>query len=173
MKADRLILFIGISAMAVTAGCSARPKVEDGQYWQRVHASESVYINGPKAQHLLNRDISRCVTDLRELEKLGQLRDAIPTDTKGQIITPDEMKIRSIDTPEREGYIYAEHKNYHNFEDCMAYAGWERVKTLTYAATERAEQNYYANHVDYKDGKKPDVTNQGQKASLENDDFND
>lgn len=173
MKANRIVLFLGISALATTAGCeTGKPKVDNAQYWQRSAASETVYINGPKAQQLLNRDISRCVTELRELERLGQIKDAIPTNHRGRILNPDEMELNRVDTPERDGYLFAEHKNYQDFESCMRHAGWERTRTITYAATERAESNFFANHVRFKDGM-PDLTERGEKSTIDNKEYND
>lgn len=174
MKTGRIVLLIGISTLAVTAGCSSKPKIDDAQHWQRANVSEAAYINGPKAQQLLNRDIARCVTELRELEQLGQLKNAIPTNTRGRILNPDEKELRSVDSPEREGYLFAEHKNYHNFEGCMDHAGWERARTLTYAAIERAKTNYYSNHVDFKNGGSgvnEDVY--GERASVPSAGYND
>ena len=173
MKTNRIILFIGISALAVTAGCSStKPKVDNGQYWQRTNASESIYINGPKAVQLLNRDIARCVTELRELERLGQIKDAIPTNSKGRVLNPDEAELKRVDSPEREGYLFAEHKNYHDFESCMDHAGWERTTTVSYEAVERAESNFFANHIKFKDGMDAD-SKRGDDATLDNSDYND
>lgn len=175
MKTGRIVLLIGISTLAVAAGCSSKPKIDDAQYWQRSNASEAAYINGPKAQQLLNRDIARCVTELRELERLGQLRNAIPTNTRGRILNPDEMELKSVDSPEREGYLFAEHKNYNDFESCMTHAGWERAKTLSYTAVERAKRNYYSNHVDFKNGGSDVKQEQtyGAKASVPSAGYND
>jgi len=172
MKTDRIILFLGISTLAITAGCSSnKPKVDDGQYWQRTKATEATYINGPKAQQLLNRDIARCVTELRELERLGQIKDAIPTNSKGRILTPDEMEMKTIDSPERDGYLFAEHKNYSDFESCMTHAGWERTTTVSYQAVDRAKKNFFANHVDFKNGI-PDESGKARKSTLGNKSYN-
>jgi len=171
-KTNRIILFFGISALAVTAGCSStKPKLDNGQYWQRTNATETTYINGPKAQQLLNRDIARCVTELRELERLGQIKDAIPMNSKGRVLNPDEIKMKRIDTPERDGYLFAEHKNYADFEGCMDHAGWERTTTVSYDAAERSKKNFFANHVDFKNGFQSE-DGKGDKATLQTDDYN-
>lgn len=151
MTANRIILFLGISTLAVTAGCAGnKPHVDHGQYWQRLAASETIYINGPKAQQLLNRDIARCVTELRELESLGQIKNAIPTDIKGRVLNPDEQELRRVDTPERDGYLFSEHKNYEDFEGCMREQGWERTQSVSYKTAARAKKNFFANHIDFK-----------------------
>lgn len=174
MKTNRIILFLGISALATTAGCTSKPKIDDAQHWQRTNVSEAAYINGPKAQQLLNRDIARCVTELRELEQLGQIKNAIPTNARGRILNPDEKELKSVDSPERDGYLFAEHKNYQNFEGCMSHSGWERARTLSYEAVERAKKNYFANHIDFKNGgSKPDEGSYGDKASVPSAGYND
>ena len=173
MKANHIVLFLGISALATAAGCTTgKPKVDNAQYWQRANASEAAYIYGPKAQQLLNRDIGRCVTELRELESLGQIKDAIPTNHRGRLLNPDEMEMRSIDSPERDGYLFAEHKNYDDFESCMYHAGWTRTRSISYEATARAEKSFFDNHILFKDGM-PDMTDRGEKSSLEDDGYND
>lgn len=171
MNTNRIILFLGISTLALTAGCSSKPKTEQGQYWQRTNASETIYINGPKAQQLLNRDIARCVTELRELERLGQIKDAIPTNTKGRVLDPDEAKLAKVDSPEREGYLFAEHKNYQDFEGCMDHAGWERTTVVSYEAVDRAEKNFFANHIKFKDGMEAH-SKQGNDKTLDNANYN-
>ena len=173
MKTNRIILFLGISALAVTAGCSSnKPEIDNGQYWQRTNASETTYINGPKAVQLLNRDIARCVTELRELERLGQIKEAIPTNAKGRILDPDEMEMKRVDSLERDGYLFAEHKNYTDFESCMDHAGWERTTVVSYEAVERAEKNFFANHINFKDGM-DEHYKQGDEKTIHNAEYND
>ena len=172
MKTNRIFFFLGISVLAVTVGCETKPKVKQGQYWQRANTSETIYINGPKAQQLLNRDIASCVTELRELERLGQIKDAIPTTKNGRVLNPDEKTMHEVDTPERDGYLFAEHKNYTDFESCMAASGWERTQTITYETAKRSEKNFFANHIDFKNKRDEHVV-KGDDKSLDNDDFND
>jgi len=173
MKTNRIFFFLGISTLAITAGCtSTKPKVDHGQYWQRSSTPETIYINGPKAQQLLNRDIARCVTELRELERLGQIKNAIPTTKNGRVLNPDELELLEIDTPERDGYLFAEHKNYNDFESCMAASGWERTQTVTYATAKRAKKNFFANHIDYNNDGMDEFVEKGNDKSLDNDDFN-
>jgi hypothetical protein len=102
------------------------------QYWQRFSVSESIYMRGPKAQQMLNRDIARCVVELRELERLGVLKNAIPTDPEGRVLDPDENALLDHDYPERDDNLFAEHENYHDFESCMQSKGWERVRQVPF-----------------------------------------
>ncbi len=146
----RLCLLLGLTTLAASTACTPIHKTKKAQYWQRISASESTYLRGPKAQETLNRDIARCVTELRELERLGQIRDAIPANTQGRVLDPDELEMARIDTPERNGALYMEHGEYQDFESCMYSNGWERAVTVPFDGLERADFNYTRNHVDYK-----------------------
>lgn len=137
-----------LSALLALSAC-AGPKIDGGQYWQRSSMSEAIYAQGPKAQQMLNRDISHCVVELRELEGLGSIKDAIPSNSQGKVLDPDEKKLSDWDTPERDGYLLAEHGNYHDFEGCMLDKGWERTKNVPYEVAERARWTWFRTHVDY------------------------
>lgn len=152
--------------LALSACGTGRPQIDNGQYWQRVSASDAIYLQGPKAQQILNRDISRCVTELREMERLGQIKDAIPTDFAGRVLNPDERALYDEDTPERDGSLFTEHGDYQNFEACMLDKGWERVKHVPYKVAARAEEAFFANHVDYKDSDSTQTAYaEGEKSS--------
>ena len=98
---------------------------------------------------MLNRDISRCVVELRELERLGTLKDAIPTDLYGKTLDPNELALRDYDAPERDKHLFAEHSDYADFESCMFDKGWERVEHAPYDVARVGRQNYLRAHVDY------------------------
>lgn len=146
---NKTLLLPGLALLALTACVGDAPHLDNGQYWQRVNMSDAIYAQGPKAQQMLNRDISRCVTELRELERLGTIKNAIPTDFEGRVLDPDEKAMNDWDTPERDQHLLAEHGDYHDFESCMLDKGWERVKHVPYDVAERAEDNYYAANVRY------------------------
>jgi hypothetical protein len=147
---SRNSLFLaGACAIVALAGCASGPDIDHGQYWQRINPSESIYQQGPKAQQMLNKDIGRCVVELRELEDLGSIKDAIPTDARGRVLDPDEKKLADWDTPEHDGALFTEHTNYHDFEGCMKAKGWERIKHVPFDVAEHARQNYFLAHVDY------------------------
>ena len=152
----RLCVLLGVSTLAFVSACTPTPQVKTGQYWQRINASESVYIRGPKAQQILNQDIARCVTELRELERLGQVRNAIPANVVGRVYDPDEIEMARHDTPERDGHLFAEHHYYQDFEGCMYASGWERAITVPFDGLKRAEYNYKANHIDYREKQRMD-----------------
>ncbi len=140
--------FLACSALVALSACST-VKIDDGQYWQRASVSEAIWAEGPKAQQMLNRDISRCVVELQELEGLGAIKDAIPTDRNGKLLEPDERDLSDHDTPERDGALLAEHSDYHDFDGCMLAKGWERVKYVPYEVADASRRTWYKSHVDY------------------------
>lgn len=143
-----------IAGMAlITLGACTHPHtniVDNGQYWQRSSVSDAAYQQGPKAQQMLNNSIADCVTELRELERLGQLRNAIPANPHTRrVLSSDEQALAAYDEPERVKYLLSEHGEYHDFETCMIAKGWERVKHVPYDVAHEARKNYMKNHVDY------------------------
>lgn len=142
-------------AFVLTASLPSFAGVNDeiehkGQYWQRVNASSALYLRGPKAQQILNRAIARCVVELRELERLGSVRDAIPAYVDGIVLDPTEARLAGWDAPERDKELFLEHSNYIDFEGCMIDKGWERVKYLPFDEVEQADENYLKTHTDYR-----------------------
>lgn len=139
------ILILGTACASVTllsacAGLSSKPDMHDAKFWQRNSASSALYMRGPKAQQMLHQDISVCVREISELERLGEIRRAIPTNYNSG--NSAEQKLNRYDTPARDGYLYSEHLDYHDFETCMNVKGWERVEYLPYDDAERARKNY-------------------------------
>ena len=142
------------TAVLALAGCATEYKdpytpqelIHKGQYWQRSSASSAAYIRGPKAQQMLNRDIADCVTELKELQRLGSLKNAFPsgTDQYGNTIdmeTP-EGRLADFDTPERDGALVSEVFDYTDFESCMMHNGWERVEYMPYDRSSASRKNY-------------------------------
>ncbi|MCB1652105.1 MAG: hypothetical protein KDI46_08640 [Alphaproteobacteria bacterium] len=151
-------LVLGVIATFALPACETAKAVGDvgGEFWQRTNASESIYLQGPKAQQILNRDISRCVVELRELERLGAVKNAIPTDLAGHVLREDQLEMADWDSPERDKQLFAEHSDYTDFESCMGEKGWERVEHVPYNISRKGRENYLEAHVDY-----------GQKARTE------
>ena len=141
-----------LSCLTLAAcGTTTNINPHSGQYWQRASVSDAAYQQGPKAQQMLNKDIASCVTELKELENLGQIRQAIPADPHtGKVYSDDEMALMRQDTPTREKFLFAEHGNYHDFESCMLAKGWERVMHVPYHVAHESRKAYLKNHVDYK-----------------------
>lgn len=150
MTSNKFLSFVLTGAALVSlAACSSTPTntkmLERADYWQRTSTSEAIFQRGPKAQQMLNRDIARCVTELREVDRLGFLRTNIPADNKGGV-TPDpttpQGSLAQWETPERDGYLYAEHTDYHDFETCMMSKGWERIDHMPYDIGVKARHEY-------------------------------
>ena len=145
------ILLMGVAASLALAACSSSRDITDeelrnrGHYWQRSSATSALYLRGPKAQQMLHRDLSRCVVEIRELERLGSIRHHMPAETENGTF-PDpassEGQLAGYETPEKEGYLYAEHLDYHDLESCMMSKGWERVEHVPYNVGERARETY-------------------------------
>ncbi|MFP4387293.1 MAG: hypothetical protein ACLFP8_04545 [Alphaproteobacteria bacterium] len=171
-----IMRFFLVFAFALTFSLPSFADVNDdikhkGQYWQRVHSSSALYLRGPKAQQMLNRDIARCVVELRELERLGAIRDAIPEYIDGVVLDDAEARLAGWDTPERDKELFAEHSDYIDFEGCMITKGWERVKFLPFEELQEAHENYLRTHTNYRE----DALNlkHKQKKVSDYDDLND
>ena len=144
----RSFFLLGLTlTFSLPAIAGINDKIEqEGQYWQRVNTSSALYLRGPKAQQMLNRDIARCVVELRELERLGAVKDAIPEYAEGMVLSADEATMAGIDTPERDKELFAEHSDYIDFEGCMLAHGWQRIKYVPYAVADKARDNYKRTH---------------------------
>ncbi len=132
---------------ACTDSVAGRTNLANAQYWQRSNASSAIYLQGPKAQQMLQRDIAHCVTDVRELERLGSVRPAIPGEVhQPNLNVPDprepEGALELEQTPRRDHYLYEEYYNYHDFESCMNNKGWERVQYLPYDRADSSRIQY-------------------------------
>lgn len=160
-----LVKIVVFASFLFLSACAPSQVSEDAHYWQRSHASEAAYMQGPKVQQMLNRDIARCVTELRELERLGVIKDAIPNDTFGDSLDPDKKALEKIDHVQREGYLLAEHRPYRDFESCMHAKGWDRTKYVPYDVVDRAEDHYYADQHDKGMRKKASHSNQTRPAN--------
>ena len=118
-------------------------RLQYAQYWQRINASEAAYIQGPKVQQMLNRDITQCVAELKEMQRIGLIKDALPeADFFGRLEDPDANTIRSLGNVERDGYLLAENRPYRDFESCMHAKGWERTKFVPYDRVDRAQKDF-------------------------------
>ena len=149
MISPKLIILSGMALSTLTIGActySNPIKLENAKYWQRNSASSSLYLRGPKAQQMLHQDISHCTSDIKELQRLGEIRRAIPatynTGNEQENRTASQEELDTWDTPERDGYLYGEHLEYHDFETCMTSKGWERAEYLPYDEAARARQKY-------------------------------
>lgn len=138
-------LLIPILATLALTACGnqvAKKDLNKAQYWQKSSVSDAAYLQGPKVQEMLNRDIANCVATLKELERIGVIRNAIPADNMGRILDRDEEQYMAYDTPDRFGGLNLETGDYHDFEGCMLTKGWERTQFVPYTVSGRARQTY-------------------------------
>lgn len=143
------LVLSGVAALGL-AGCVGSAVTNDqietknAHYWQRAETSSSIWQRGPKAQQMLHRDISRCTTEVRELQRLGAIRANTPADpdASAKVANSSAARLAQWDTPERDGYLYAEHSDYHDFETCMQFSGWERIEYLPHDTATQARENY-------------------------------
>lgn len=150
MVFKNILLLASCVSVCALAACGTTPrqmpKLEDAKFWQRSSASSALYLQGPKAQQMLHQEISVCVREIGELERLGEIRRAVPANyNSGNEIetrSASQKQLDRYDTPERDGYLYAEHLEYHDFETCMNAKGWERVDYLPADDADKARQNY-------------------------------
>jgi hypothetical protein len=178
----KLLLLGSVSVLMATSACSTfSPKLEDARYWQRQSVSSTLYMRGPKAQQMLHVDIAGCSNEIKELQNLGAIRQIMPTNyNHGNTLddrTAPQKELDEWDTPERDGYLYAEHLDYHDFETCMYAKGWERVDYLSHTDIDKARENYLKNTGRYKKkryGDRENVTsvNQGYSSSEPNTYYN-
>jgi len=142
---------LSVLATTMLAGCgmhavNTHDLETESHFWQRANASDAIYQRGPKAQQMLHRDISRCVTELRELENLGSIRYNTPGNTNrdGSIPNPNspQGQLAQWDTPSRDGFLHYEHMPYHDFETCMTYRGWERLDHVPYDVAKESREVY-------------------------------
>jgi hypothetical protein len=165
------LLLLSFSTLGLAA-CQMPYKLEEAQYWQRKNSTSALYLRGPKAQQTLHMDIATCTNEINELERLGPIREAIPADTQNGVVpdpTSAEGRLKRWDTPKRDGYLYAEHFDYTDFESCMDFKGWERVERLPYERAELARKEYLNTLYGYKyqtDYPKPQA-NQGSANPYE------
>ncbi|MCD8498373.1 MAG: hypothetical protein LRZ85_10115 [Alphaproteobacteria bacterium] len=133
-----------LAVLILTACGTATPKrdMHKAQYWQRSSISDAAYQQGPKAQEMLNRDIANCVATLKEMERLGMVRNAIPADNMGRVLDRDEEQYMAYDTPDRFGGLNLEAEDYHDFEGCMITKGWERTMFVPYSVAGRSREVY-------------------------------
>ncbi len=142
MKKKLSLSLLALSATTLVACGGQKIDFTQAQYWQRTNTSEAIYQRGPKAQQMVQRDISRCVSELHELERIGYIKHAFPEPNTRPNLKDEEIRLKKWETPERDGYLLNEVSVYYDFEECMDARGWERVAYLPYKTKVRAEENY-------------------------------
>ena len=143
-----IISSLTLSTLLLGACVSSKNTLEDARYWQRASASSALYLNGPKAQQMLHSNIASCTAEIKELQRLGEIRQAIPAKYVHPSNEAERMAQQDLnqwETPERDGYLRSEHLEYHDFETCMVHHGWERAEYLPYDEASKARADYKQN----------------------------
>ena len=63
MRTAAIAFCLGLSACAPVVDKDAL--YDNAQFWQRQNVTETAYMEGPKVQQALHRDIARCVVEIR------------------------------------------------------------------------------------------------------------
>ena len=142
MKSGFKTFAIAGLVLAVSA-CTYTPPVGQA-YWQRVEDNSAMWMTGPKAQQQLDQDISGCVREVDELVELGALRETTPPDTHSEYHRALKASgvLDHYDTPTRYGNHKVSHTDFHDYESCMRFKGWERVDFVRYQAARQAKAVY-------------------------------
>ena len=141
-------LLLGLSVLALSGCYGMNEEIKmNGRYWQRIDTTDAIYQRGPKAQQMLFQDQANCTATINEMQRLGAVRNAVPGETfdKDYMHTdPDGPtgRMANYESPKRDGYMRLENYDYHDFETCMNFKGWERTKYASYETRERARNDY-------------------------------
>ena len=156
MSKPRSYLFLMAAFLLNLTACAYEPVdrlalLTEARYWERSDASSAIYTRGPKAQQMLNRDIAQCVTEIRELYRLGAIRRVTEAEIDEYGIIPPEQdagatlaqdNLDQWETPNRDSYLRAEFLDYHDFEGCMISRGWERLDNVPYDVAQKSRDDY-------------------------------
>lgn len=131
---------LALTFATLTAACAqTHTHVEDNaNFWERTDAVSALYMRGPKAQHQLHKDISSCVSEVKELSRLGTIRNANPP-------AGIEINVGLADnwqSPKGDGPLHTEFRDFHDFESCMNFKGWNRTNYVRSNQVEKARTNY-------------------------------
>ncbi len=118
--------------------------MKKADYWQRIDTNSAIYLHGPKAQQTLEEDMASCVAQVQELIRLNAVRKSLPEDKDGNnpYKIPDSDKDAYWNVPSRYGHKYVDHKDFHDFDSCMKFKGWQRVAFNDYKTVEISIDTY-------------------------------
>jgi hypothetical protein len=134
---------LALGGIVAIAACSPLPPLGQA-YWQRVEDNSALYMTGPKAQQTLDDDIATCVREVDELVELDALRETMPPDTHSEYHEALKASgdLSYYDTPTRYGDKKVAHSDFHDYESCMRFKGWERVKYIRYQTLAKSNKTY-------------------------------
>lgn len=133
-------LIIGLSALALGA-CATK----EYHYWQKVDPNTAIYLTGVKAQQTLEQDLSECVHTIIELTQLGNVRGQLGDTLNGidqRQLTEDMSRLPRWDVPEYILDLRVDHTEFQDFDGCMRYKGWKRVRYVGPEAEFRSKEIY-------------------------------
>jgi hypothetical protein len=172
MRFSKIMVAVSGLSLILLSACATYHSPEDvrmaGDYWQRKDSTSALYLTGPKAQHTLHKDIASCVAQVRELSRLGSIREATPPN---DIAMTGAMK-SYWDTPQRDGPNHTEYVEFHDFEGCMDYYGWQRVDYVTPNRATQATYNYADTILGYEVPQLWGKEQRHSKSELGNNQFN-
>jgi hypothetical protein len=134
------LVIIGVSMLALS-GCASNER----HYWQKTDPNTALYLTGVKAQQTLEQDISECVHTIIELTQLEDKRSNAGQslgDYDQKQATDEMSRLPLWDVPEYVRALRVDHTDFHDFDGCMAYKGWTRVKYVGPAAEMRSKEVY-------------------------------
>ena len=134
----KLLLTLPFVALAACETTQQTPPDAEAALWQRADMTSALYMRGPKAQHQLHMDISSCVNEVKELSRLGTIRNANPPEG----IEMNKGLAEKWQSPRGNGPLYTEFREFNDFESCMNYKGWKRVEYVGQHTYENARTNY-------------------------------
>lgn len=140
---SKMKMFVAACSVLAVSACAYQPPQKQA-YWQRVEDNSALWMTGPKAQQTLDQDIAGCVREVDELVEIGALRETTPPDTHSEYNRALKASgdLDYYDTPTRYGEHWVSHTDYHDFDSCMRFRGWERVKFVRYQTAKQAETTY-------------------------------
>lgn len=137
MSFPSLTLSLAATVLLLATGCASKQPFPDKQYWQRSNTSQSVMMRGEKAQQLLHKDMAECATELRELERLHEVEDAVPIMPNGRLEQQDPLALEGSGAA-----LIGNNQDYNNFDGCMYAKGWERTLYLPFKGTEKKQSRH-------------------------------
>lgn len=171
-----LSLCCAVIGLSSCAGDRTRPIKDKPQYWQRISSSTSLLQQGPKVQQILDDDLSYCLTEIRELEKMGaislvkdpllkspDLRDSPSNeqiyhgkDSYSEAGVSDALKAEEEKKRDPDGdNLRGIHLPYKTLSGCMKSKGWEPVNYVSYEPKTIVDEDEYAERaIDQKYGTK-------------------
>jgi hypothetical protein len=159
---------LALTFVILTAACAKtqHTSVEDNAaFWERTDNVSALYMRGPKAQHQLHKDISSCVSEVKELSRLGTIRDANPP----RNIEAHMGLAQNWQSPKGDGPLHTEFRDFHDFETCMNFKGWNRTNYVRPHTMDKARTNYNTTIL----GKTYGVKEKTTYTTRQNNEFND